>query len=152
MNKQDLEQLAEARHDTNKHLVLIIEDDVRQRQLYSLIQDHVDMIPCIVSSCSEWIGVSEVLTFDLILLDLRMPKTSGIQCAQKIRELERCRGTKTPIIAVTAHAMPGDREKCLAAGMDDYIAKPFTLALLREKISTWAIRRVDTKNGAHQQN
>ena len=62
--------------------------------------------------------------FDIILTDVQMPEMDGLQAATRIRERELGTGAHIPIIAVTAHAMKGDRERCLAAGMDGYIAKP----------------------------
>jgi two-component system sensor histidine kinase/response regulator len=62
--------------------------------------------------------------FDIILMDVQMPEMDGLQAATRIRERELGTGAHIPIIAVTAHAMKGDRERCLAAGMDGYIAKP----------------------------
>jgi CheY-like chemotaxis protein len=70
-----------------------------------------------------------------------MPDSNGIQCADRLRLVQKVRDNGTPIIAVTAHAMPGDRERCLSAGMDDYLSKPFTLLELKNKISQWSIRR-----------
>jgi CheY-like chemotaxis protein len=141
MNNSDLEKLAKARHETQKALVLIIEDDPNQQRLYALIQDEVGMISCIVGDCEDGMKAAEFLEFNLIILDLQMPKVAGLECAQKIQDMERKRGIRTPIIAITAHAMAGDREKCMDAGMDDYISKPFTLAELKEKISIWATHR-----------
>ncbi|MEY2518735.1 MAG: hypothetical protein QOF24_494, partial [Verrucomicrobiota bacterium] len=62
--------------------------------------------------------------FDLILMDVQMPEMDGFEATQRIRELERARGGHMRIVAMTAHAMAGDRERCLAAGMDDYVSKP----------------------------
>ena len=74
-------------------------------------------------------------TFDVILMDVQMPIMDGMEATRAIRELERESGTHTTIVAMTAHAMKGDREKCLAAGMDEYVAKPIRLSVLREKLA-----------------
>jgi CheY-like chemotaxis protein len=67
-------------------------------------------------------------------MDIQMPVMNGIAAAEKIRELESGTGKHIPIIALTANAMIGDMEKCLAAGIDDYISKPYLPASLIEKI------------------
>ena len=64
-------------------------------------------------------------TFDVILMDVQMPELDGFQATQIIREMEAGTEQHLPIIAMTARAMKGDRERCLAAGMDAYVAKPF---------------------------
>ena len=77
--------------------------------------------------------------YALILMDVRMPGMNGLQCTRLIREFEAQGGhARTPIIGMTAHAMSGDREQCLAAGMDDYIAKPFSPDDLRRKLEARA--------------
>jgi two-component system, sensor histidine kinase and response regulator len=72
--------------------------------------------------------------FDIILMDVQMPEMDGLQAAARIRERELGTGAHIPIIAVTAHAMKGDRERCLAAGMDGYITKPINPAELAKVI------------------
>ncbi len=123
---------------SNYALVLIVEDDKLQQKLYSLIATQVRMIPTIVYCCSDAIKAASESQFDLIFLDLQIPDADGIECSVRLRSLDCVRDNKTPIIAVTAHAMPGDRERCLDAGMDDYLSKPFTLIELKDKIFHWS--------------
>lgn len=79
----------------------------------------------------EKLGTSD---YDIILMDIQMPIMNGISAAEKIRDLEAGTDNHIPIIAITANAMIGDREKCLSAGIDEYLAKPFQPSLLIEKI------------------
>ena len=72
--------------------------------------------------------------YDLILMDIQMPVMSGLLAAEKIRALESTTSSHVPIIAITANAMIGDKEKCMSAGIDDYISKPFQPAALIDKI------------------
>ncbi|MGH8806928.1 MAG: response regulator, partial [Noviherbaspirillum sp.] len=75
--------------------------------------------------------------FDLILMDCSMPEMDGYEATAHIRNFEEPLGRRTPIVAMTANTQPGDAEKCLAAGMDDYLAKPITLVELRHKLERW---------------
>jgi len=77
-------------------------------------------------------------TFDVVLMDVQMPEMDGFEATAAIRGRERETGNHLPIIAMTAHAMPGDRERCIAAGMDSYIAKPLKAAELIELLEKFA--------------
>jgi two-component system sensor histidine kinase/response regulator len=72
--------------------------------------------------------------FDLVLMDIEMPEIDGFEATATIRKKEETTGARVPIIAMTAHALKGDRERCLAAGMDDYVSKPIQPNALFEAI------------------
>jgi len=82
-------------------------------------------------------------TFDAILMDVQMPEMTGLEAAQAIRRTEAGSGRRVPIVALTAHAMKGDSERCVASGMDFYLAKPIRTADLTGILSEIAAVAVD---------
>ncbi len=117
--------------------MLVVDDDLVHQKLMKLVSDHIAIDVEVASTSNDALKILASESFDIILMDWRMPVTDGLTCTLKIRELQDTQGKRIPIIAVTAHALTGDRERCLAAGMDDYLAKPFTLEQLQEKIKEW---------------
>lgn len=117
--------------------VLVVDDDLVHQKLMKLISDYLGIEVQVATTGTEALQLLDRDRFELILMDWRMPVTDGLACTRQIRELQEKQGKRVPIIAVTAHALTGDRERCLEGGMDDYLSKPFTLEQLQEKIRTW---------------
>ncbi|MEM1250362.1 MAG: ATP-binding protein [Acidobacteriota bacterium] len=90
----------------------------------------------------EAVRMLQEQSFDVVLMDCQMPLLDGYSATQRIRALE-VNGKRLPIIAMTANAMAGDREKCLEVGMDDYLSKPFSLGQLSSSLSRWIEPRGD---------
>ncbi|HEX5110397.1 MAG TPA: response regulator [Vicinamibacterales bacterium] len=104
--------------------VLVAEDNPTGQMLVGTLLKHQGHQVTIVSNGREAVERFAKEPFDLILMDVQMPEMGGFEATATIRSRERPSGAHTPIVAMTAHAMAGDRERCLAAGMDAYISKP----------------------------
>lgn len=98
---------------------------------------------CVETGC-EAVRAASTGEFDVVLMDVSMPEMDGLQATQEIRLLEALSGAHVPIIAMTAHAMDGDSERCLSVGMDDYVSKPINFELLRRKLESWQRGRTPT--------
>jgi len=114
--------------------ILLVEDNLINQKITLLtLKPLVNSIDT-ASNGKEALDRFGTTNFDLILMDIQMPIMSGLVAAEKIRALESTTNSHVPIIAITANAMIGDKEKCLSAGIDDYISKPFQPAALIDKI------------------
>ncbi len=116
----DMEQLASVRP-----LKLLLAEDGRINQMVAvnLLQGRGHAVE-VAENGRQAVATFERGSFDAVLMDVQMPEMNGYQATQAIRDLEQSSGGHIPIIAMTANAMKGDREKCLEAGMDDYVSKP----------------------------
>lgn len=123
--------------------VLAVEDDPTAQRLYSVLCSRFHFDLTIVPSCDEAIATLRILKYDLIVMDWHLAGLDGLRCARAIREDEEKTGIYTPIVAVTACAMPGDRETCLQAGMNDYLSKPFSMDQFSEIVERWANRIIE---------
>jgi PAS domain S-box-containing protein len=119
-----------------KKKILLVEDNPISQNLEMKILKEVGYDVDAVSNGYDAIEAVKTGTFDVVLMDIEMTDMDGITATRKIRELNGQNG-KIPVIAVTAHSSMKDREKCLAAGMDDYIAKPINIHFLKLTIDQW---------------
>jgi CheY-like chemotaxis protein len=115
--------------------ILVTDDDSNNRVLVTNILRRSGYHVVIARDGLEATDLYSRGTADLILMDLQMPNLGGLEATASIRRLEASSNSRIPIIALTAHAMAGDRERCLAAGMDDYISKPVRSKDLLAKIA-----------------
>lgn len=104
--------------------VLLVEDNLVNQTLAQRLLAKRGHSVVIANNGKEGVEKLERETFDVVLMDVQMPEMDGFEATRIVREKERISGSHMPIIAMTAHAMIGDREKCLAAGMDGYVSKP----------------------------
>jgi len=122
--------------DSNKKRILLVEDNPISQNVEVKLLKSVGYEVDAVSSGEEAIKSVATGRYDVVLMDIEMPGMDGLTATQKIRQLES-ESKKIPVIAVTAHSSMKDREKCLAAGLNDYIAKPISINFLKMTIDQW---------------
>jgi CheY-like chemotaxis protein len=115
--------------------VLLAEDNAVNQLLASRILESLGHHVTVVSDGREALSAARAVRFDLIVMDVQMPDMDGFEATAAIRELEKPTGEHIPIIAMTAHAMKGDRERCLAARMNGYVSKPIRVADVEEAVT-----------------
>ena len=116
--------LAPAKAGAVTSRILLAEDNSVNQQVARRILQKRGYSVVIANNGVEALQMLERQPFDLILMDVQMPQMDGFEATAVIRETEKVTKTRVPIIALTAHAIKGDKERCLAAGMDGYISKP----------------------------
>jgi PAS domain S-box-containing protein len=142
--------LQDAREPDAYLRVLLVEDNlVNQRLAVRLLEKRGHQV-AVAATGSEALLALEKETFDLVLMDVQMPVMDGLEATAAIREKERATGTgrRQAVVALTAHAMKGDREKCLAAGMDGYLTKPIRPQELDQLLEIYVTRRMETPSVA----
>jgi signal transduction histidine kinase/CheY-like chemotaxis protein len=121
--------------------VLLAEDNVVNQRLGTRLLEKMGHRVTLASNGAEAARAHAGAEFDLILMDVQMPEMNGFEATARIREREQRTGQHVPIIALTAHAIQGDRDRCLAGGMDDYLSKPLNASLLAEKLENVARKK-----------
>ena len=130
--------------------VLLVEDTRANQELATAMLRKIGCQVVLAENGEEALDRWSKDQFDVILMDCQMPVMDGYQATGIIRqrEADAGEGKRVPVIALTAHAMKGDREKCLAAGMDDYLTKPFTRQALTAVLAEWVMRKKEGESGA----
>ncbi len=131
---EELSQKERIHKDLKDLKILLVEDNLINQKITLLTLKPLVQSIETASNGKEALDRFGTQSFDLILMDIQMPVMSGLVAAEKIRALESTTNSHVPIIAITANAMLGDKEKCLSVGIDDYISKPFQPAALIDKI------------------
>jgi CheY-like chemotaxis protein len=127
--------------------VLLAEDDAVNQMV---VEEMLKKLGCVVDVVDDGEAARAAAArcrYDLIFMDCHMPVMDGYEATRRIREDERTRGLSTPIVALTADALAGDRERCLESGMDDYMTKPVSSARLAAALERWAGVRATSSPG-----
>jgi CheY-like chemotaxis protein len=135
-------QLATA-GETDRLHVLVAEDNVVNQKLVKAMLARLGHACVLAADGREAIAEWSAGGYDAIFMDVQMPDLDGFDATREIRRIEAGRAVRVPIVAMTAHAMPGDRERCLAAGMDDYVTKPISLGEIARVLSSIQATRPD---------
>jgi two-component system, sensor histidine kinase and response regulator len=118
--------------------ILLVEDNAINQQVASRILNKLGYYPDIAANGIEALDALNKGSYDLIFMDCQMPEMDGYTATEEIRKRENANRLKhTPILAMTAHALKGDREKCLQVGMDDYISKPIDVKIISNALDQW---------------
>lgn len=115
--------------------ILAVEDNPTLQKMLSLMAKRRGVPAIIVGTCAEAMdALKSDATIGLILMDWSLPDKDGLECTLCIRRILK---SELPIIAMTGHTMPGDREACMNAGMDDYLSKPFSFDQFNKVVDRW---------------
>ncbi len=125
--------------------VLLVEDSPTNQIVFQSMMEGTGYRVDVAASGEEALHALQDLPYDLVMMDVYMPGMDGLQTTQALRKLDACR--EIPVIALTANAMRGDRERFIAAGMDDYLPKPIDKRDLLATMRKWAARRLDNGRG-----
>ena len=139
-----------------KARILLVEDNVVNQHVAQSMLQKLGITADVANNGLEAIEALETIPYDLVFMDIQMPEMDGMEACRHIRNKNSSViNHDVPIIAMTAHAMKGDKEKCIEAGMSDYMSKPINLELLAAKIDKWlnnAPQKEDVTNSQDEEN
>jgi two-component system, sensor histidine kinase and response regulator len=123
------------RESAHKLRILVAEDNAVNQAVIIRVLQKMGHTPVLAQTGKEALALASAEKFDIAFMDVQMPEMDGLAATAAIRESEKAHGTHLPIFAMTAHAMKGDRERCLAAGMDGYITKPVRFSDIEQTLA-----------------
>lgn len=118
-------------------MILVVDDNASNQYVARVVLEKFGYKARIVENGEQAIRAAATEQYELILMDCRMPVCDGYEATEAIRAMQARTGKRVPIVGVTACAMEGDRERCLAAGMDDFFTKPLSLDDFRSLLRRW---------------
>jgi two-component system, sensor histidine kinase and response regulator len=129
---------------SERHLVLVVDDNKLNLQVARGLLEKIGVSVEVANNGMEALEALRIKNFSMVFMDCQMPELDGFEATKLIRISELNTERRTPIIAMTANAMKGDREKCLAAGMDDFLSKPIDVSKLKAAIKYWLSQEVES--------
>jgi CheY-like chemotaxis protein len=121
----------------SRRTILVVEDNPVEQQVVSLLVTRFGFVPEVVPTGYKALEKVASGDYAAVLMNYVLPVMDGPECAERIRQMETAKPGRMPIIAVTARAVDGTRERCLQAGMDDYLSKPYSMDQFKEIIERW---------------
>jgi len=132
LSGRDAEKIIQEKYKGSR--VLVVDDDIMNQQIALMQLEDVGLVPDVADNGEEALQMVQENHYSLVLMDMQMPVMNGIDATRKIRELITDYTKNLPIIAMTGNTYEDDKNACLAAGMTDFLTKPFDSAALYEKV------------------
>ncbi len=140
MESRGARMILPEQEDIHFHLrILLAEDNIVNQKVAVQMLKKFDCNVDVAANGKEAVEMLKKISYDIVLMDCQMPEMDGYEATREIRKLEG-KDRHTPIVAMTAHALKGERERCLEVGMDDYLAKPTTFPDLQNVLQKWSIK------------
>jgi PAS domain S-box-containing protein len=132
--------------------VLLVEDNLMNQKVTHRLLQQMGCIVTMADNGAIALNILKKQSFDIIFMDGNMPVMDGFEATQKIRANEKQSGGHTPVIAMTALAMAHDRKRCMAVGMDDFVAKPISSHKIEQVIEKYCSKRIDAQSAVEKEN